>query len=182
MRSRVYSLAALSLALLLTGGCTDDAAQASISQLKSDNQKLQDKVVLLEKRLEAVHTSTNFDEVIEQKVNARLKKIEEDQRTNGDANTKTITDFVDSSRTSIEDMKATIRQQMGDKDNSGFIEEHLKNQITAQAEIERAERQKLKEDILRHIDSQLKDIYPFAFKKQRTNEPRKQYDPVDMIP
>lgn len=180
MPTRGLLLSLFGAVLLFLSGCTDENAQKSIDGLNSQNQALATRVAELEKQIKNLQGSVNYDDVIENKVNAKITAIQADSRKKGEDDTKSIRDFVDSSRKAIEDMNEAMHAQIGDRDKAGVIEEHLQNRIAAQAELDKTEREKMKADILLYIDSQLKDMYPFAFKKQRANEPRKISDQVDI--
>ncbi|HTL53477.1 MAG TPA: hypothetical protein VL860_12955 [Planctomycetota bacterium] len=180
MLKRTLSVIALSALLLLAGGCTDDQARKEIDLLTNDNQKKAAQIAELESQIKSMQKSVNYDELIENKVNAKMAAMAEDTRKKGETDTKSISDFVESSRKSIDEMSEATHAQVGDKDKPGVIEEHLQNRIAQQAENEKAEREKMKADILRYIDSQLKDMYPYAFKKQKANETHKVSDQVDL--
>ncbi len=171
---------ALVAGLVFVGGCKDDEAHAKISTLTSENAELKQRVDALKKELDSVQQVTNFDEVIERKVNAKMELLEQKQLVVSQEDTKSIHDFVDMSKKSIEEMKEAMHVQVGDKDTAGVLEDHLQAKIAALAKVESDNRAKLKDEILRYIDSQLKDMYPYAFKRQRSNEPRKVSDQVDI--
>ncbi|MGH7143274.1 MAG: hypothetical protein ACREJ2_03980 [Planctomycetota bacterium] len=180
MRNRVLGLAALSLLALAICGCEDDAARKNIDMLTQQNQQLQQRVDDLERQVKAVNTNTNFDDVIDTKVAAKMEKVQADQNTGNAAVTAQIDDMVKMVQERMKALEAAQAQELGTADTPGLIQQQLKSMLADQVAQDDKKRAALKTDILGYINEQLRDMYPYAFKKQMVNEPRKISDEVDI--